>query len=253
MEYEAAKPPQDNADIQTEPVGVADSGNAAAFGPAKPSRTWVEPDGAEPLLQGAVDQGAIAAFAPDETRNYNDEGIGSVAGSLQSLDTDADEKDWKETLQVLGPKFSQLADYVRGGDEDEEDEDDDDDDDKRGAVGGAEKKEEDVDPFAAVDLGGRREEVEKQTAALPPPPPGAAPRAAAATTEALPPPPPPLPASQPPLDDDDDDDIASSTTDATAATATTTSASAVLSPNVFAAASTPVFSDNSKYTDDSEV
>ena len=45
-------------------------------------------------------QGAIAAFAPDETRNYTDEGIGSVAGSLQSLDTEADDKDWKETLQV---------------------------------------------------------------------------------------------------------------------------------------------------------
>ncbi len=56
VEYEAAKPPQDNADIQTEPVGVSDSGVAAAFGPAKPSRAWVEPDGLQgegrPLLNG---------------------------------------------------------------------------------------------------------------------------------------------------------------------------------------------------------
>ncbi len=47
-----------------------------------------------------VTQGAIAAFAPDETRAYKDEGIGSVAGSLHSLDTEVSEKDWKETLQV---------------------------------------------------------------------------------------------------------------------------------------------------------
>ena len=43
---------------------------------------------------------APAQFAPDETRAYDDEGIGSPAGSMHSLDTDADDKDWKETRQV---------------------------------------------------------------------------------------------------------------------------------------------------------
>ncbi len=95
---EGEKPEQGHIDVQTESVVVAESGSSAAFGPRKPDRTWMDGGEGRPLMQG--EEGAIAACAPDETRAYNDEGIGSRAGSLQSLDTEASEKDWKETLQV---------------------------------------------------------------------------------------------------------------------------------------------------------
>ncbi len=99
-----SKPEQGHIDIQTDPVAVSDSGNNATFGPAKPNRLWQEKD----LKQGFNEDSVLlpqsvqqpSTYAPDETKAYNDEGIGSVAGSLQSLNTDADDKDWKDTLQV---------------------------------------------------------------------------------------------------------------------------------------------------------
>lgn len=55
----------------------------------------------------------LPGFAADDTKAYVDEGSGSRAGSLQSLNTDVQEKDWRDTVKVLGPKFEAFADFVR--------------------------------------------------------------------------------------------------------------------------------------------
>ena len=129
---EKAKAETNEADIQTDARGTADSGNHAAFGPSKPGRGLQAYD----QFQGIGDEpkapeyapliGGASAFAQDGTKAYDDEGIGSRAGSLPSLNRSSiDERDWKDTLQVLGPKFSKLADYMRGEhDEDDEEGDD---------------------------------------------------------------------------------------------------------------------------------
>ena len=99
----------------TDPVAMSSSSAEAQFGPQKPSRygaAAVDGDLTQPFLYDDPDQ--LRRYAKDETRAFNDEGIGSQAGSLPSLNADPTEWDWKDTLQVLGPKFSHLADFVRG-------------------------------------------------------------------------------------------------------------------------------------------
>ena len=135
---EKAKAETNEADIQTDAKGTADSGNHAAFGPSKPGRGLQAYD----QLQGIGDEprapeyapliGGASAFAQDGTKAYDDEGIGSRAGSLPSLNRSSiDERDWKDTLQVLGPKFSKLADYMRGEHEEEDEEGEEEEADKK--------------------------------------------------------------------------------------------------------------------------
>ncbi len=127
---ESKKAPTNEADIQTDQTATAETGNHAAFGPSKPFRLYDQMQGGsidddppapefQPLVSGPNQ------FATDGTKAYDDEGIGSRAGSLPSLTnrSSIDERDWKDTLQVLGPKFSKLADYMRGERDDEDDED----------------------------------------------------------------------------------------------------------------------------------
>jgi hypothetical protein len=154
---EAEKADTHEADIQTEGMPTSDSGNNAAFGPNKPIRSYDQfqgvgddPDAPEfhPLLDGPN------AFAQDGTRAYDDEGIGSKAGSIPSLidsQSSIDERDWKDTLQVLGPKFAAMAEHMRG------ERDDDDDDDGKSSSSNDEDVEKGVDLNRKPDYTGGSE------------------------------------------------------------------------------------------------
>lgn len=133
MFYEE-KPEQGEMQVQTENPMSAEAGSLAPWGPAKPQRNYNNElllGQPAPKLQEEAE--LPNAFAKDETRGYGDEGLGSDAGSIPDLNVDVTERDWKDTVQVLGPKFSMFADYVRGegnGDSDEDKEDEQEDPEK---------------------------------------------------------------------------------------------------------------------------
>ena len=118
-----------NIEIQTEDVMRSDAGISAAFGPDKPNRAHATMQGEAALLMEDETEEPGNKFAADETRAYKDEGIGDDAVSLHSLDTDVNERDWKDTLMTLGPKFEFLQEQMRGGDDGDSDEDEDQEED----------------------------------------------------------------------------------------------------------------------------
>ncbi len=105
------KVPKSETEIQTEAPVITTAGVGTDFGPEKPERTFGSRDVLEPFLDEDENK---ENFADDEIKHYEDEGTGSRAGSIESLDTAADKKDWTETLHTLGPKFSGMTDYLRG-------------------------------------------------------------------------------------------------------------------------------------------
>jgi hypothetical protein len=81
--------------VQTEAATTSEAGIGAEFGPPKPGRLTTERErllGAAMPLVDDEDQDGDNLFARDQTTAYRDEGIGSTAGSLPSLNTDVTER-----------------------------------------------------------------------------------------------------------------------------------------------------------------